>query len=800
MMTRLKSKVLLILSLALCFAFCIAAAVNSASASKFMGEIMHEEFLTEDFSTDNWRLAEGDENASAEIYTVPGEPYLLLYGPSYDAGTAVYIDAAAEVAEDTGKLIVEFDLMNEESFSSMFSVVTGMKKNDDGNIVFDDEKRSQMIMTGPGKPYACVVKALPPGQLGKPTAFNLYYNDTNYGGATPSGGYGRIGYRYRLVYGQDGSFYSYASPILSDGTYGAEEAGVYVPEGMMQNELSGCVGFFFWFEQIGIHLQNVKISTQATEDADAVTVFEDLCENETLKSEWKTINGNARVSMARSEGKAFFENPSDVNYLVSAGSKNIAYDAMYDAYITMDFTLTLNELNGVRQFGVAFGLTTSEDNTQTEGVAYFSFRRNAEDDTKIDMFWTIKGAEADLQSNVVSLNASDVIGKTLDITLSPYVNGKVDVVIGDDTHTFEIAGEKIILDKRFAFIAYGGDPSAADTVRAVIGPVTITNTYDSIPDDIVDISAGFGGVDEDGNPWYDSDLISFAGTLGYAYGDLNAGVFIEDGQLVFRNAGHNSYFNPLKAFGDFLMQFEITDMQREDEFTQDGALYRPFMRSWLGITFGLPSAGSPYTSGYLLYITPTYEEDAENPGTYKPSDSATAPSPFVLLGPNEVPILSGTLRHNLTDPALDGHSIVVRLKADGGVLTFSYYVKGEESMDMLDVPVFTYDNNGLGFSHNGYFGITCTSGGTDENPICGDFAIDNFVIKSLERNIDINNDPDKPVEETPAPPTDPDPDPSGEEETGCGSAVLGTAGLAGLVASGAAAVLCLKNRRRTKKE
>lgn len=794
MVKSIKIRFMFVLSVALCCCLLAGLQPFKASASKFVGVIMEENFTTEEFSTDNWRLAEPEDGESS-VYVSPSEPYLLLMGPTYDSGTAVYIDAPAEVTPDTGKLIVEFDLIGESAHNSMFSVVTGIGKAESGAADFTTERRSQMIMCGAGGNAFTVQAYGLPEFAGQPATFNIYNNGTNYGGASTVGGYGVKGNRYRLVYGQDGSFYSYASPILDDGTYGAEVAGCYVTDGMIENGHSGCVGFFFWFETAGISLRNVKISTQSAEGAPSLTVFEDAQENDSLKSEWKTVNGNTRVSMSRTPGSAVFDNPSDENYLVSAGSKNIEYDAMYDAYITMEFSLTFRELNGARKFGLAFGLNTSEDNTQTEGVAYLHFNRNAQNGQLIDLSWTLKGADQDLTSNVVTLNASDVIGKTLDIVISPYVNGKADVKIGDTTYTFIVEGEKIILSKRLAFIAHGGDPEGGDTVVAELGPVTITNRYDSVPDDIVDLSQGFDGVDENGNPWYDRDLYSFGGGLGYTYGDLNAGVFMEDGQLVFRNAGHNSYFSPLKAFGDFLMQFDITDIAREDEYSQDGTLYRPFMRSWLGIAFGLPSAGSPYTSGYLFYITSPYEEDAENPGKYKASE---APSTYTIINASGAGIVSGTLRHNFIDPDLDGKTIVVRLKADGGILSFSYYVKGEESMEMLDEPLFEYDNNGLGFGHNGYFGITCTSAG--EQPVAGDFSIDNFVLRSLDRNVNITNDPDKPVEEAPPVQEEPEKEEPAGSEGGCSSSVFGKAmPFAAVLAVACGAVLCLAKRNKTVK-
>jgi hypothetical protein len=174
----------------------------------------------------------------------------------------------------------------------------------------------------------------------------------------------------------------------------------------------------------------------------------------------------------------------------------------------------------------------------------------------------------------------------------------------------------------------------------------------------------------------------------------------------------------------------------------------------------------------LLYFVPTYEEDAENPGKYKAS---ATPSPVILLGPGEKGIMTATMRHNVIDPSLAGKSIVVRLKVDAGVMEFSYYVKGEESMTMLDEPIMTYNNNGLGVGHNGYIGVTCTS--ASPQYMAGDFTLDNFVVKSLERNVNITNDPNKPVEKEEQKPVEKpntsEKEDENEEKSGCKGSISG---------------------------
>ncbi|MBQ9481918.1 MAG: hypothetical protein IJU84_07130 [Clostridia bacterium] len=750
----MAKKIMIAICAITCFvAFSWGERSDKALASSFKSELMSEEFTDDGFSTDNWRLVsdtDGDGNPVSDIFITDSENSVGIYGPTYDAGTAVYIDKYLNVADVTGQLIVEFDIVNDEPFPSMFSVITGMPADSNGNVTVNDARRSQMIMCGGGGNFMNVQSYGLPGSYEGYAPFDIWVGSHNYGGFCHDnvGGYGVNGYRYKLVYSNGGSLYTYRYKILENGGYGEEEERLFVPSGMAANGLSGYTGFFFWYVTSPICLKNIKISTKTNQNAEENTEFEDAGDSGKLNEKWKTVNGNALVSVVGAPRSVIFNNPSDDNYLVSAGSKTIAYDAVYDEYIKMTFKLTLSEIEGNRKFGVVFGLSTSRDNTDTDGANYIYFSRASAD--KINLCAEQTQGNEKIASNTVGINASDLMGKTVDVSLIPYVSGKTDVVINGKTYTLKIDAHKIVLDKRFAFIASGGNRDEGDKVVAGIASVKITNRYDSVPEYTFDLQTGFGGKDANGNPWYDKTQYSFGGGVGYAGGDLNAGVFMEDGVLKFRNAGHNSYFSPLSAYGDFMMQLDITDISRENAYSENGEIYRSFMRSWIGFTFGLPSGGSPYTSGYLLYITPTYKAGGNDPDPshpspkyFEPCTSAESPSPIILLAPSGAAVAVGYMRHNLIDPELKDKVITVRLTVDSGMVSFSYYVKGEESITMLDVPVITWDNGGYGYGHNGYLGVTCTS--ASDLYMAGDFAIDNVVVRSLERNVNISKDPDKPL-------------------------------------------------------
>lgn len=788
--------------LGIAFVFCFSVSIigfstENAKASSFKGEVMQENFLDEDFTTDNWIVREGEDaegnDIPSAITITQRESFINVKNPTYDAATAVYIDREMIVANDTGVLVVEFDIVNETIYDSTFAIATGMQKDANGVPVLNEERRSQMIITNAGNQFLTVQAYGLPGNYSPYPQYSVYYNGTNFGSNAPFGGYGQIGYRYRLEYCNNGSMYAYRYKIEENG-YGEEEAMLYVPSGMLQNKFSGYVGFFFYFSQAGINLQNVRLSTMENADGEELEQFNDSCKGNELDSAWKTINGNAMVNLSGYPRSARFDNPVDGNYIVSAGSKYITYDAVYDEYIKMTFGLKIEKLTGVRKFGLAFGFDKSSDNVTTEGVSYIHFTRNQTDATKIDICVSKMVDGEFVYSNAYSINQDSLIDKDINVEIIPYVSGKIDVKLGGTVYTFNIDGQKIILDKRFAFITSEGNSLGDDTVIAEISKIHITNRYDVVPEDIVDISEGFGGTDEKGKPWYDKELISFAGGVGYANGNLDAGVFIEDGELVFRNAGHNSYLSVAKPFGDFMLQMDITDIAREDLYSDSGDIFRPFMRSWIGITFGLPSPGSPYSSGYLLYFVPQYEEDAENPGKYKASANV---SPVILLAPGEKGLLVASMRHNIIDPALKDKTIVVRLIVDAGVMKFSYYVKGEESMTMLDEPVMVYDNGGLGLGHTGYIGVTCTS--ASPYYMAGDFSLDNFVVKSLERNINITNDPDKPVESVveSVPESTPNKgEDEKEEKKGCKNAVAETGNITLLFIAFVIAIISISKKRK----
>lgn len=797
-------------------------------------------------SKSGWTFYTNGIYHDTEVEVADDEDLVIEYDLLADGGAYYFgLLKGLQTVDGTVSRTADVTLESVFAFATNGQTLMGMQ---DGTIrkLIPETSRSTELKTFLG--------GLKGGENGVPSGF--YYNNYTYGVNLKHGeevkkgnqSFRTAGYTYKHVYLAAGGYECYRKAldnaeaewelILKSANTYAEDSVYGTIDGCPENEKiftarSGKVGFAWHGEsaQSTIEIDNFKVSTMkdTTENVVINETFDRAIKDGGIKvydtSVWKDLlNQKGGATTNYLSGGLIVDNPKNDDYLYSVATTMITYDGMYDNYATVEAQLRLDKLAGEKQIGLLFGGLRSADRLETDGNVYVYLALNDEGKVTINADFVKDGARVSAGEAVVTgivLPTGEDLGSIVGLTITGKLGGKitVDVTINgvaDVSATFggviktegaegaeaTVTDNRIYLQNRFAILTDG--EAEGDDVYALFQKVKVQNKWYYLMEGAVPktVAENFNGTDADGDPYFNEDDLYLISNTGGMAADTEKGVYVEDGQLKFVAAGQGGGVAVRHAYDNWTMTFDITDMQREVIYAEDGeTIIRTVSNAPIVIAFGMQAEGLGYTTGKAITINFSTTTDGEHI-SYRATDPMYAHGvglPTVnteiigIQGNVGTKVKEGFARHQFLDQALDGYTIRVQVAYYNGRLTCGYVVLGLEDYDMLYQPILEY----VDVEGEGYVGITTTH--TPEGDFQGTFTIDNLrVVDTSEMSEMVTTD--KPAEPTPevTPPTTDKKEEKKEEGCGgCGSSLVGAALPVSLVLLGVVA-LCLLRRKRVK--
>lgn len=759
------------LSLVLIFAIVMAVSFQNSipvNAMNYEYTVIDDDFSGM-FNTDNWWLSKTQGTSITQVSNGGA-----LKGGSWGNRSYLY-SAKPYTIPDGNDVIIEFDLVDAVGGSgTYFTCFRGNFVDANGNII-------------PQK-LGLAVEETVWGKMGTLSSRDgrvLLANTISSG--IPSSGYTQVKGGYLQPYNQDGSAIAnnawnkgmsdpgrtYKLHIKSDGSaevftksIGSSNYGfLYKVNAGSHSDVSGTgyIGFGFHGTAV-VTLDNVIINAYDPSTQQTTEVFkEDF--NNGISADWKTgqTSQNFTGLIFHSYNYLNFNNPGADDALFL--KPNLQFDRNSDNYAVIEAKLSIEELD-TKSFGLIAGSMLNTDLLTTkDGLYYFEITKSGED-LKLGLKKSVAENNAVVLSEVTApVDTGKGLGDEFILKFVGRLNGSVDVYVDSTKLGFFTDQGGIFLNGRPGFCTYGDQGTASIHIKNI----KVKNTYERAAAG-VDIYEGFEGADGEGAPWIDdSKLWLQTRSAGVSY-DTNQGLYIENGELVFDNAGHNSWLATKQKYGNFMLQFDITDMVREAIIDDDGNVVNSVMSSWFGIAYGLSNYNSGYAGGQLIYLSSPlkYHPDYPDDEFRKIADLTKNTTIGTLnINPKETVVNTG-LRHNLLDPIYDGKTITVRLTAIDGTVTLSYCIRGVED---FNTAINTAVYKATGINHYGNIGITVTS--DSARGMAGNCKVDNFIVRNLDNfpDIIIVDKPEEPkTGEEPQPSPSPTPKtPVEQEKNGCKS-------------------------------
>ncbi len=408
---------------------------------------------------------------------------------------------------------------------------------------------------------------------------------------------------------------------------------------------------------------------------------------------------------AQNGSLVFTENTTSSTYINSLRRVDVLEDIGVDDCLTGDITFLLTSLpEGVR-FGVAFGLERAYSRPQTGNSTFIYIENNAGDyRIAVDIYENGSARRAASQS------VSDAVGRELNVTFSADIRGGLTVTLNNAA----------IYDDAQASCNPGGYVGFActGTVQASVTDAEIGSlAYDS-PENAGDIEADFDDGEFNANVW------TSKGHIGYLQ---PSSIRIEDGELKFENASEG-IFSTLHAYSNFRLEFDITDIQREPDYDDNGNLIHP-VSSWIGVAFG--RANSEMLSGEAINQTPFLRFEPTYPNYITP-----APSTNLILNSYGVGVATAPMvkENNIWDAETVGERAVnIKITMIDGVLTVDMKYSDESEFRRLMQYDFGYTPQGcIQLWSMGNASFSQLEDTSDEKMMQGNFSLDNIKIFNLD--------------------------------------------------------------------
>lgn len=866
-MSRCKKAALWIMSVILIFAIAagIAAGTNKANASVREKTIFEEKFNLTVMDENKWFLVDDNEENKITLEYGGDDGTLTIntkedWFAYYQGG--VFYDAPVTVADDED-LIIAYDYLDRsEDPAYYFGLVKGAQKDEetgDINMSPSASLETVMMMTGNTatmlgmfeksatdthlsaygseamREYLSVAENRQHyyGVNGN-QSYTVYFKNGVDASAMPTG-FNEKGYTYKHVFLASGGYECYAKPVGAedgefvlilktadtwgeDGFHGTNMTDETLKSQKIFTNRSGYVGFTVNGTESSITIDNFKVST-AKAGTETLVVDEDFDRTSSADEYkpdefWKFAPlsaGGSFVANYPSSGM-LLDNPSESNYLYNTATVMITNSGIFDNYVHFTADFNLLALEGNKEFGILFGGSKGSDRLETDGcvfvylyaedgVVYLAADIVAEGQRVAlgePVTTAIAPAPADpANPDLITLELTGRLNGSIDVSLS--VNG------GEkENHTFSSEEHKVFLENRFAFLMNGEE--SADIGRVRLKYVKVDNKWSYHIEDTAakSVAQNFDAVDEDGVPYINEEDMFIINQHGGYAADTEAGVYVKDGELKFVAGGQGSGLAVRHAYDNWKMTFDITDMQRQVLYAEDGeTVIRTVCNAPITICFGMYAEGVGYTTGKAITLNFATTLDGKtvihttDPG-YETSigfSSDVLKSEIIGLATvGGTKIKEGFARHQFIDPALDGYTIRVQVEFNNGRLTCGYVVLGLEDYDLLYDPILIYEN----VDGEGYVGITTTH--NLEGSFSGTFSIDNFKVVDTDDNSIIEDDivPQETEPTPPVTPVDPGNDGGGKDNTVPVAIITGVSALCVGVA-GCWLVIHFVNRKKANK-
>ncbi len=536
---------------------------------------------------------------------------------------------------------------------------------------------------------------------------------------------------------------------------------------------SGKIGFVVCETPISIEFDELNVYTAKGEEVTAVveeTFNPDSLGNRYEATDWKCTTANTSlVEASVGEAGFLFNNPSENRYIYTSSSANkIIYDGNYDNYATLNVKFSIQELTEGKNIGFLFGGSkTTEIFNKNDNVYVYLTKESGKSNYSLGVDLVVDGARVrigDLRDSGIPETAKGASPAKYGLNIVGKLGGKITVEVVDalgatvgSVHEFGEEGKSLILKNRYAIYTAGTSGSAI----FVMNGFSVSNKYYKTFElfgDTVNVSENFDGkyhVDESGNIEFENVTVWKSAAV---KGVPDAGTYIEDGSVWFKGVGDGASIMTNSVYNDFVMYFDLTDMQRKRVLNEDGSTNTPISTAPLIIFLG-GSANKPEHAPISLVIYSPMNKSM-NATDVIDADPATGADNYTnswvaLHRDGMTPIEAGKARINFLDESLDGKTVRFKVEYKDSKVSLGYYIVGEEDADLLDTPIV---DNIYAEGGEGYVSISSTHSPT--TMLSANFKIDNLKICdtslfSTLKTVDVVV-PEEKKEETP-------------EKSGCGS-------------------------------
>lgn len=388
--------------------------------------------------------------------------------------------------------------------------------------------------------------------------------------------------------------------------------------------------------------------------------------------------------------------------------------------LTINYTITVDEIKGDKQFGLGFGISRLDRDITDEGSA-FLYAQATEKGIGFGLS-VVKDGE---MKQLKELTHYGTKAKDVAITVLVSNTGVATVAIDDGIFYVGSVGE-VTPNGYLGFSSYGGYTTEDNYVKARVKNFVAYNEFYAKPESPLLVVADFEGDEFNVNEWVLKSTVSGGGS----------GVICKDGLLRFEGAGQSSAVAAQFKYSDFEIQYEIFDMKNTLTTTVSGFPVAP--SQWMQFSWGTDGDSASgvvasYNGRYRLIWETGLDQDPESPTYLQRHPNGGLAVHFYdgnsWKGATDIPA-----KYAFNNPSFDPETRVqIRLVNVNGTATL--YMKLAEETEWTQIWKFSYDN---GIGSQGYVvirteGNQFVSSGSQYGH-GGWFSIDNIMIKNRDKN------------------------------------------------------------------
>ncbi len=396
----------------------------------------------------------------------------------------------------------------------------------------------------------------------------------------------------------------------------------------------------------------------------------------------------------------------------------------YESLATLDFTLTVNEMVGDKSFGLLLGAEyQSSGKIGNEKTSHFYIKKTNDGYA----FGMDAYAEEGVKTTVIeetALNLATV--EELPVRLEMGSKGTLRVYFGNMSAAAYASDNATFFYEGFTgFVTDGTATDEENYIDALLSEVTYKNSYYDRPEN-TNLSSDFTNDEYNSNLWYLSSTPYMA--------DHRNGTYVKDGQLYFANVCNSNYISTWHKYGNFDMEYSITDLRREPVVTEAGNKIYP-ISSLIGIVFGAEFPQEPF--GTLEYNRPIVYFESKpndqgvkvNPDTWDRTEECTQ---LVLRNMGFDKRIDLPAKYDFWDESKDGSVVDVKISvSDRNIKVYVKY--GTET----DYTLIADETMAFGVSGHIYVWSTGDDYYQEPNSVganCGYAVLDNIKITNKDEN------------------------------------------------------------------